>query len=178
MPDMTTNPTTTDPTERGRGRVFPTRLPSIDTRCVLAIAVSVVFAVDQITKELAIHTLSSGPITLGGLRLHLVANRGILLGFPAPTSIIVPATVGVVIVALRSARGSRLTTAFAHGLLAGGAFGNLADRFQGRHGFPPEAVVDWISVGRITFNVADVFLVAGVVILAFAPAPRDPEKVS
>lgn len=178
MPDMTTNPTTTGPPDRGRGRVFPTDFPGIDTRWVLAIAISMVFAVDQITKELAIHTLSSGPITLGGLRLHLVANRGILLGFPAPTSIIVLATVGVVIVALRSARGSRLTTALAYGLLAGGAMGNLFDRFQGRHGFPPEAVVDWISVGRITFNLADVFLVVGVVMLAFAPAPRDSEAVS
>ncbi|MDK1039255.1 MAG: signal peptidase II [Actinomycetota bacterium] len=136
MPDMTTNPTTTDPTERGRGRVFPTRLPSIDTCCVLAIAVSVVFAVDQITKEFAIHALASGPITLGGLHLHLVANRGAALAFTAPTSIVVLATVGVVIVALRSARGSRITAAFAYGLLAGGALGNLADRFQVRHFHP------------------------------------------
>jgi signal peptidase II len=134
-------------------------------------------AADQITKEVAVHGLSSGPITLGGLRLHLVANRGILLGFPAPASIIVLATVAVVIVALRSARGSRLTTAFGYGLLAGGALGNLADRLQVRHAFPPEAVVDWISVGRITFNLADVFLVAGVMMLVSLPGSRDSEQV-
>jgi len=178
MPSMTTDTTTPDPSDDGRGWVFPTRLSRLDPRWVLAGTVLGVFAIDQITKELAIHALSSGPATLGGLHLHLVANTGILMGFPAPTSIIVLATIGVVIVALRSARGSRLTTVFGYGLLAGGALGNLADRFQDRRLFPPEAVVDWISVGRMTFNLADTFLIAGVVMLALLPGAPDSEKTT
>lgn len=178
MSDMTAHPTTADPSDGGPGWVFPIRFPSPGTPWALTAVISGVLAVDQITKELATHVLSLGPITLGGLRLHLVANRGILFGFPAPTSFIVIATVGVVIVALHSARMSRLTTTIGYGLLAGGALGNLVDRFQDRHFFPPDAVVDWISVGRITFNLADVFLVAGVMMLVLLPGPRDSGKLS
>jgi signal peptidase II len=133
--------------------------------------------IDQVSKELALHALLSGPTSLGGVRLQLVANRGILLGFPAPSGVIVLATIGVVIAALRSARGSRWTMSLAYGLLAGGALGNLADRFQDRHFFPSAAVVDWISAGRITFNLADVFLIAGVALLLFLPSSDDSPSV-
>jgi lipoprotein signal peptidase len=50
-------------------------------------------------------------------------------------------------------------------LLIGGALGNLVDRFQDRHFFPPAAVVDWITAGRITFNLADLFLIMAMVTL-------------
>ena len=132
--------------------------------------------IDQISKEIALHALLTGPTTLAGVRLQLVANRGILLGIPAPTGLVVLATLGVVIAALWSARGSRWTTSLAYGLLAGGALGNLVDRFQDRHFFPSAAVVDWISAGRITFNLADVFLVTGVALLLFLPEPGDTDK--
>ncbi|MFV1999403.1 MAG: signal peptidase II, partial [Acidimicrobiia bacterium] len=62
-------------------------------------------------------------------------------------------------------------------LLAGGALGNLVDRFQDRHFFPSGAVVDWISAGRITFNLADVFLIAGVILLFFLPIAGRPPRV-
>lgn len=126
-------------------------------------------AIDQISKELALHALASGPRTVAGVRLQLVANRGILMGIPAPTILIVLATAAVVILAVRSTRGSRWWVAVAYGMLAGGALGNLIDRFQDRHFFPSEAVVDWISAGRITFNLADVFLISGVALLFLVP---------
>ncbi|GMQ93819.1 MAG: signal peptidase II [Acidimicrobiia bacterium] len=175
---MTTDPKATSLSTGGAADSVPNQRSRFSALWIFLGALVGALAIDQVSKELALHALSSGPITLGGLRLHLVANRGILLGFPAPTSIIVLATVGVVIVALRSAQGSRLTTAIGYGLLAGGALGNLSDRFQDRHIFPSEAVVDWISVGRITFNLADLFLVVGVVVLVFLPGPRDSEKAS
>ena len=156
--------------------MFPSHRLGFDARWILAAAIAGTIVVDQITKWLAIHALSSGPVAIGGLRLHLVANRGILLGFPAPASLIVLATVGVVVMALRSTDGSRLTTATGYGLLAGGALGNLADRLQSRQFFPAGAVVDWISVGRITFNLADVFLVAGVAMLLLLKEPRDSAR--
>lgn len=170
---MTTEPTTTNHSGSGRGHVFSTSRPRLNARWLLVATIAAALAVDQITKELAVHVLSSGPITLGGLRLHLVANRGILLGFPAPTAVIVLATIGVVVVALRSVRGSGLVTVLAFGLLAGGALGNLVDRFQGRDLFPPGAVVDWISLGRITFNLADAFLIAGAAMLLFLSGSDD-----
>ena len=132
-----------------------------------------VLLIDQVSKELALHALLAGPTTLAGVRLQLVANRGILLGFPAPTAVIVLATMGVVVAAIRSARGSHWMTTLAYGLLAGGALGNLVDRFQDRHFFPSAAVVDWISAGRITFNIADVFLIVGVAMLLFLPTTRE-----
>lgn len=174
---MTTDPAATSTSTGASSDPVPNRRSRFTALWVFLGALVGALAIDQVSKELALHALSSGPITLGGLRLHLVANRGILFGFPAPTSIIVLATVGVVIVALRSAQGSRLSTAIGYGLLAGGALGNLSDRFQDRHMFPPEAVVDWISAGRITFNLADLFLVVGVVVLVFLPRPHDSEKV-
>ena len=143
---------------------------------VLVGAVVGVFVVDQVSKELALHALLTGPTMLGGVRLQLVANRGILLGIPAPTGFVVLATLAVVVVALRSARGARWPTSLAFGLLAGGALGNLADRFQDRHFFPSAAVVDWITAGRITFNLADVFLIAGVAMLLFLPTSNDSPK--
>lgn len=166
---MTTDPTTTNPP----GSVSDTSRRDFGARWILAAAIAGALVVDQITKELAIHMLRSGPITFGGLRLRLVANRGVLLGFPAPTVIIVLATIGVVVVALHSTRRSGVATALAFGLLAGGALGNLVDRFWDRHLFPSAAVVDWISLGRITFNLADVFLITGVTMLLFLPGPSD-----
>lgn len=131
-------------------------------------------AIDQISKELALHALTSGPRTVAGVQLRLVANRGILMGIPAPTILIVLATAAVVFLAVRSTRGSRWWVAVAYGMLAGGALGNLVDRFQDRHFFPSEAVVDWISTGRITFNLADVFLISGVALLFLVPGAKSP----
>jgi signal peptidase II len=132
------------------------------------------FVIDQVSKELALHALLAGPVTVAGVRLHLIANRGVLLGFPAPSWVVVAATAAVIAMALRSTRNRRWTTSLAFGLLTGGALGNLFDRFQGRHFFPDAAVLDWISAGRITFNLADVFVVAGVVMLVFLPSSDPP----
>ena len=172
---------TTDPTPPQRSDDAPPiagspRRSRFVALWVLLGAVIGVLLIDQISKELALHALLTGPTTLAGVRMQLVANRGILLGIPAPTGLVVLATLGVVIAALWSARGSHLATSLAYGLLAGGALGNLVDRFQDRHFFPSAAVVDWISAGRITFNLADVFLVVGVAILLFLPAARDTSE--
>ncbi len=54
------------------------------------------------------------------------------------------------------------------------SLGNLLDRFLRRGFFLPNAVVDWISFGGMTFNLADVFLVAGPTTLLLSSAPDDP----
>ncbi len=164
---MTSTQTITDPSVGGRSRSRLGRRRSLNTHWLLAATIVGALVIDQVSKAVALRVLSAGPITSGGVHLHLVANRGILMGFPAPTAAIVLATIGVVIMALRSARGPGLATTLAYGLLAGGAMGNLVDRFQDRDLFLPGAVVDWISFGRITFNLADVFLVTGAITLLF-----------
>jgi len=140
----------------------------------MAAAVVLVLAVDQISKEIALHGLLSGPTTIGGIRMRLVANDGVLFGFPAPVAVVVLATVAVIVVAMRSSRGAGLFPAIAYGLLVGGALGNLIDRFQDRHFFPPAAVVDWIVAGRFTFNLADVSLVVAMAMLLLLSKKRDP----
>jgi len=172
---MTTDQTTTSPPGNEHGTTSRAGSNRVAARWILAIAMLGALAIDQITKEIAIHALMSGPVEFAGVRLRLVANRGILLGFPAPTALIVLATIGIIVVALRSSRRSGLTTTLAFGLLAGGALGNLVDRFLHRHLFPPEAVVDWISMGRITFNLADAFLITGAALLLLLPASSDKE---
>ena len=146
----------------------------VNPRWILVATVAAVLAVDQLSKEIALHGLLSGPTTIGGIDLKLVANRGILFGFPAPVAVVVLATIAVVVVAVRSSRGAGLLPVVAYGLLVGGALGNLMDRFQDRHFFPPGAVVDWIVAGRFTFNLADVFLVAAMAMLLVLPMRRSP----
>jgi len=174
---MTTDPTTRDSETDGPADSVAVKRSRYRGLWVLIGVLLAALVIDQVSKELALHALISGPRTIAGVRLQLVANRGILLGLPAPTWLIVLATLAVVAAALRSARGSRWTLTIAYGLLAGGALGNLVDRFQDRHFFPSQAVVDWISAGRITFNLADVFLISGVVLLFLLPVAGQPPKV-
>jgi signal peptidase II len=176
---MTNTQTIRDPADGGHSPAHLGRRRSLSSRWLLAAIIVGTLAIDQISKEVALHFLSAGPITSGGLHLHLVANRGILMGFPAPTAAIVLATIGVIVMALRSARGTGFVTTLAYGFLAGGAMGNLVDRFQDRDLFLPGAVVDWISFGRITFNLADVFLIiGGITLLFFAKADDRSTKGS
>jgi len=174
---MTTDPTTRDSEADGPAESVAVERSRYRGLWVLIVVLVAALVIDQVSKELALHALLSGPRTVAGIRLQLVANRGILLGIPAPTAFIVLATLAVVVAAVRTARETRWTMTIAYGLLAGGALGNLVDRFQDRHFFPSGAVVDWISAGRITFNLADVFLIAGVVLLFFLPIAAQPPRV-
>ena len=148
-----------DPTTR---RAAPVGRP------ILLATVFVAFAIDQITKAVAVRVLSEGSATVGGLHLHLVANRGILMGLSVPVVVFVAATIGVVVVAFRSTAPSDRATALAWGLVVGGALGNVVDRMVQRTAFPPRAVVDWIASGQMTFNLADVFIVGGIALMIFA----------
>ncbi len=52
-----------------------------------------------------------------------------------------------------------------YALLIGGTTGNLIDRYPQGPDFPSNAVVDWLSFGGTTLNLADVFIVATVLFL-------------
>ena len=122
--------------------------------------------VDIVTKTIAVEVLAAGPAHVWILHLRLVANRGILMGMIAlPIWLITLVSIVVVAVAARAVWRNGAPSSIAYALLSAGAVGNLIDRFLQRPEFPPNAVVDWLSFGGMTFNLADVFLVAAVLLL-------------
>ncbi|HEX8065968.1 MAG TPA: signal peptidase II [Thermoleophilaceae bacterium] len=133
---------------------------------VVSVAAAIVL-VDQATKALAVRFLSAAaPTAAGGVALlRLAPNRSWWLG-GAPTVRALLGlwglTLGCTALALASATSPSDRIAVAGLVVAlGGATSNLLDRV-GRG-----AVIDFISLGRWpAFNLADVAIVAGVVVAA------------
>jgi signal peptidase II len=131
---------------------------------------------DQLTKHIVTSTVSLDDAVhvLGPLSIHHVQNSGIAFGlFSSATSIVTVVTAGAIVwmfvfFARSGARHPALPAAF--GLLIGGSFSNLFDRVRLGH------VTDFIDLnwwGMRIFNLADAFIVVGVVILLFALAGSD-----
>jgi len=138
---------------------------------MLTVAAAAV-AVDVMTKLAAATWLADRPVRLGRLvSLRLVHNRGVAFGVAAaaPTPAVVAVTAGVaVLIAVLAWRGE-LGAPVAAGLVVGGAVANVADRLTAG------SVVDFLDVGRWpTFNLADVFLVAGIGMLVFTAGTQRP----
>ncbi len=141
-----------------------------------AAVAAVAVAIDQITKAVVRANVAPGErIDVGGvIDIVRVANRGIAFGMLDDAG-------SVVLVIAALAFGALLATFLASaerpglwlpiGLLAGGAIGNLIDRI--REGF----VTDFIDPPRWpAFNVADIEITAGVLILVAVYAfGREPE---
>jgi signal peptidase II len=129
-------------------------------------ACGLVVAVDQGSKALINSELARGERTevLPFLAFENTRNRGVAFGLAGDVSAVLigaalaALVVFLVVLALRD-RSSRMIWLPA-ALLVGGALGNLADR--ARQG----AVTDFIDLpGWPTFNLADVAIVAGVLLL-------------
>jgi signal peptidase II len=115
------------------------------------------------------------------LRFTLAYNQGTVFGFlPGPASrvAVIALTTAALVVLLRMYRhapaGDR-ASALALGLIVGGALGNLADRVRSAAG-----VVDFIDAGAGAsrfwiFNVADVGVTVGAVLLALVYLRRAPD---
>ena len=127
---------------------------------------ALVFLVDQAAKKAIEDNLVPGQYVevLGPLELTLAHNRGVAFGLAGGAGIgliaVTLAALGLVVFLFArdpARRGMWLAT----GLVAGGALGNLADRvFAGE-------VTDYIAVGSWpAFNVADIAITCGVVLLA------------
>lgn len=128
-----------------------------------------VFVVDQVTKDLAVHDLVNGPVHLiGPFSFDLSYNTGMAFsigtGLTVPIVLVVVSVVGIVIFATRGL--PSITGSIAVGLVLGGACGNLSDRlFRGGGG----AVVDFIASSFWpTFNVADASIVIGAMLLGIS----------
>ena len=83
-----------------------------------------------------------------------------------------------VIVARNLPRAHRLRTGIAYGLLLSGAWGNGLDRVLRPPGFPSGQVVDFIAIGTLPrFNIADIAIVVGFVLLLVSMSGDEPAEL-
>ncbi len=128
----------------------------------------IVVVLDQAAKALIEANLVPGEdvSVVGPIDLTLSHNSGVAFGLAAGGGtrlVLVTALALGVVGYLFSRDPTRPGMWAAAGLLAGGALGNLADRIRA------DAVTDFIAIGSWpAFNLADVAVTAGVLLLAFA----------
>ena len=128
----------------------------------------IVVVLDQAAKALVEANLAPGEDVdiLGPVGLTLSHNSGVAFGLAAGggTRLVVVTALALGVVGYLFSRDpTRPGMWAAAGLLAGGALGNLADRIRA------DAVTDYIAIGSWpAFNIADVAVTAGVLLLAFA----------
>ena len=128
----------------------------------------IVVVLDQAAKALVEAQLVPGERVevVGPVELTLSHNSGIAFGLASGggTRLVLLTALALGVVAYVFARdSSRPGLWVAAGLLAGGALGNLADRVRA------DAVTDYVSIGSWpAFNLADVAVTAGVLLLALS----------
>lgn len=138
------------------------------------------YVLDRLTKIWAENTLASEPpieVIPGVLRLTYTTNSGgaFGLGQSAPWLFAGATIVVSAIIVVSSTRLGRRSAAVALGLVLGGALGNLTDRAVNGAGLAGR-VIDFIDL-RVwpIFNVADMAIVAGALILAISSFQRGAE---
>jgi signal peptidase II len=135
----------------------------------------IVVVLDQAAKALIEANLTPGEDVnvIGPIDLTLSHNSGVAFGLAAGGGtrlVLVTALALGVVGYLFSRDPTRPGMWAAAGLLAGGALGNLADRIRA------DAVTDFIAIGGWpAFNLADVAVTAGVLLLAFAYLRESPQ---
>ena len=140
-------------------------------------ACGAVVAIDQATKYIATSRLGPGERSeaLPFLAFDVSHNEGVAFGLGGDVSTFVIAAelalLGVVLAWLVASARSTPLIWLPAALLIGGALGNLADR--AREG----AVIDFIDLPSWpTFNLADVAIVAGVVLLVIGVGREEPAE--
>ena len=145
----------------------------------LGLVVAAAVLADQLTKRLVSSQLGLGEEVdvLGPFTIHHVQNSGIAFGlFPNSTTIVIVLTAAALVwmllfFARSGARHPVLPVAL--GLVLGGSLSNLVDRIRLGH------VTDFLDLRYWpAFNLADTFIVIGVIILlgVLAAADREPRK--
>jgi signal peptidase II len=161
-------------------------MPSGGDRRLFWIVLASVIGLDVVTKLAAVATLSRFPLPVLGdwVTLQLVYNPGAAFGIHVGgasrwvftgLALIALVVLGLMV---RQTRPEQRLRLMALGLVCGGAIGNLIDRIRNARG-----VVDFIDVGVgayrwPTFNVADIAVTSGAVVLAFIlwGEGREPER--
>lgn len=136
---------------------------------VVSIVLAVV-ALDQLTKSLAVASLSDGPVSIAGndVELRLSRNAGSAFGLVEDmTPLLAVLAIVLVLLLVRAARRAEdIVPVVALTLVVGGAIGNLGDRLFRPPGFLDGEVVDFVRVGIWpTFNFADSAITLGAVLL-------------
>ena len=147
-------------------------LSSPYARATLVLAA--VLAVDQVSKRIVRHDIEIGEQVklLPGIQLVHTTNHGVAFGLAAKDQLLVTVIVILALIGLLAyfaTHSRRPLIWLPTGLLLGGALGNLIDRLS------EGSVVDFVQLplGWPPFNLADVSIVAGVVLLLIAiEAPR------
>ena len=141
---------------------------------VTAAAAAPIVLLDQLTKWWALEALSDGPNhVFWTLDLRLTFNSGAAFSTgPGLTPILTVVGVGLVgMLVLMSGSAPSTRAAVCVGVLLGGALGNLSDRLFRDH---DGAVVDFIDFGWWpVFNVADMALVCGAILLVIVSARHE-----
>ncbi len=146
----------------------------------LGVVATTAIVADQLTKRLVVEELGLGQQIdlVGPFSLHHVRNTGIAFGLFADSTAIVAALTGVAVVAMlwffahAGRRHPLLPVSL--GLLLGGSLSNFVDRV--RLGY----VTDFLDLDYWpAFNLADTFIVTGVVLLfvSFVAADRSSPRV-
>lgn len=141
-----------------------------------------VLVLDQLAKHLVQHSIVPGEQVrfLPGIQLVHTRNHGVAFGLAAGSQVLVAILVGLALLALLAyflTHASRPLIWLPTGLLLGGALGNLLDRLR------TGSVTDFVKLplGWPPFNLADVSIVLGIVLLLFvieSPREDDPHPAS
>ncbi|OJX95600.1 MAG: hypothetical protein BGO96_08135 [Micrococcales bacterium 73-15] len=158
----------------------------------LAVTAIVVLLLDQLTKAVALLTLTPGvrvPVLGDLLGWQLIFNPGAAFSFGTGVTWVFTVVMAVVssVVIVLARRVASPWWAVALGAILGGAMGNLVDRLARDPGFGIGHVVDFIDYGVFIGNVADIAIVGaaiGMVLLSLfgstwdgaAPAPVAAEE--
>ncbi|MGO1544170.1 MAG: signal peptidase II [Gulosibacter sp.] len=154
-------------TESKRPR-SPLHAPTVGLLAAVAV---VIFAADQIVKQLVVTNMREGEIIEvidGVLQWYFVRNPGAAFSMASgQTWVLSLVAVGVIVavaILARRIRSARWAAVF--GLVIGGALGNLFDRLFREPSFFQGHVIDYISTPWLIpaiYNIADMAIVGGMI---------------
>ena len=147
-------------------------------KIALLVSAAVLAAADLVIKALAEALLSNGAtVDLGLVNLKLLYNTGVAFSLGADLApwLVVAATATIVLAmawyAVSTAPAMPALSRAGAAMVLGGGAGNLVDRLDGR------GVVDYLHSGWFpTFNLADVFVTAGVGLYILGTLLASPEQ--
>jgi signal peptidase II len=145
----------------------------------LSLVVAAAVVADQLTKQLVSRQLALGDelTVIGSFAIHHVQNTGIAFGlFAGSTWLVIPLTalaIAWMLLFFGRSGGRHPVLPVGLGLVIGGSVSNLVDRVRLGH------VTDFLDLRYWpAFNLADTFIVVGVVVLlgTLIAADREPRR--